>query len=322
MDHPSADQASVYGHFDDANREYVVTEPLTPRPWINYVSNSRMGAIVSQGAGGLAWYHQPVSRRISRYNFMGLPEDRPGFYVYVRESDGTYWNPSFQPCQTPLDRWECRHGMGYTRFLAERAGLSAELALFVPPDDDVLLWDLTVTNNRSAVERLFLANYIEFSLYEYYKEIIGWIVLLFVAQKEYVKTLLASMHRKRLDLDGSALDVHDESTIKALREVLEGDDLAQIANALEIIPAIRNYEWDEHLLPLLERGDDTIRVSILRYLGKRGVVGHDQHIFRFFEDPSPDVRAEAVEAFCSLPLSPSTIEKVLYRNAERILFGS
>ena len=166
-----------YGKFSQENREYVITEPLTPRPWINYLSNGKMGAFVSQSAGGLAWFEQPVSRRISRYDFMGMPEDRPGFYVYVREKDGTYWNPSFQPCQTPLDHWECRHGMGYTTFIAERDGLKTELKMFVPVDDDVLLLDLKIINNRNYEEELFVSNYLEFSLFEYYREILGWIVL-------------------------------------------------------------------------------------------------------------------------------------------------
>ena len=170
-------RGECYGHFDEAVREYVITEPLTPRPWINYLSTQRMGALVSQGAGGLAWNVNPVNRRISRYDFMGLPEDRPGFYVYIRESNGTYWNPSFQPCQTPLDVWECRHGMGYTRFVAKRKGLEAELTFFVPPNGDALLWDLVVRNGRKKPEKLFIANYLEFSLFEYYKEMLGWIVL-------------------------------------------------------------------------------------------------------------------------------------------------
>ena len=26
-----------YGYFDDINREYVITDPATPLPWINYL---------------------------------------------------------------------------------------------------------------------------------------------------------------------------------------------------------------------------------------------------------------------------------------------
>ncbi len=166
-----------YGYFDEEKKEYVITDPLPPRPWINYLTNSRMGAFISQGAGGLAWYHQPVSGRISRYNFMVLPEDRPGFYIYIREEDGTYWNPSFQPCQTPLNFWECRHGMGYTKFLARHKGIKSELTFFVPQDEDVMVFDLRVKNTDRYKTKLFISNYLEFSLFEYYKEVVGWIVL-------------------------------------------------------------------------------------------------------------------------------------------------
>ncbi len=166
-----------YGYFDNARREYAINDPLPPRPWINYLSNGNMEAFISQGAGGLAWFKQPVTGRISRYDFMGLPEDRPGLYVYIRDSRGTYWNPSFQPCQTPLDSWGCRHGMGYTRFLARHGNIAAELKFFVCPEDDVLIWDLSVSNCGNSSEKLFISNYLEFSLFEYYKEILGWIVL-------------------------------------------------------------------------------------------------------------------------------------------------
>lgn len=168
---------NTYGHFDEIAREYVITDPLTPRPWVNYLSTRHMGALVSQGAGGLAWHVEPGTRRLSRYDFLGLPEDRPGFYVYLREPDGTVWNPSFQPCQTPLDAWECRHGMGYTRFVARRGDLETELTFLVPPAGDVLLWDLTVHNRGRQSRKLFIANYLEFGLFEYYKEMLGWIVL-------------------------------------------------------------------------------------------------------------------------------------------------
>lgn len=166
-----------YGHFDEAKREYVITDPLPPRPWINYLGMGKTGAFVSQGAGGLAWHTQALSRRISRYEFMALPQDRPGFYVYIREEDGSFWNPSFQPSQTPLSQWECRHGMGYTRFTALYGRIAAELELFIPVAGDVLLIDLKITNRDSRERNLFITNYLEFSLFEYFKEIIGWIVL-------------------------------------------------------------------------------------------------------------------------------------------------
>lgn len=168
---------NLYGFFDEDRREYVITDPLPPRPWINYLGTGKLGAFVSQGAGGLAWHGQALSRRISRYEFMALPQDRPGFYVYIREEDGTYWNPSFQPVQTLLTYWECRHGMGYTRFNAGREGLDAELEIFVPASGEALLLDLKITNRRNEAQKLFITNYLEFSLFEYFKEIIGWIVL-------------------------------------------------------------------------------------------------------------------------------------------------
>lgn len=166
-----------YGYFDEEKREYAITDPLPPRPWINYLGMGKMGAFVSQGAGGLAWHTQALSRRISRYEFMALPQDRPGFYIYIREEDGTFWNPSFQPSQTSLTHWECRHGMGYTRFKAVRGPLEAELELFMPVSGEALLLDLKIVNRGDSERTLFLTNYLEFSLFEYFKEIIGWIVL-------------------------------------------------------------------------------------------------------------------------------------------------
>ncbi|MFB3893473.1 MAG: hypothetical protein ACE15C_15780 [Phycisphaerae bacterium] len=83
-----------YGHFDDAARAYVVTNPLTPRPWINYIGNGRLQAFISQTAGGLMWYLEPESRRLSRYHYLAGPADRPGFWLYVKDNrTGTIWNP-------------------------------------------------------------------------------------------------------------------------------------------------------------------------------------------------------------------------------------
>lgn len=171
--------SSVPGHFDEARREYVITDPDTPRPWINYLFNRRLGAFVSQGAGGCCWLDSPRVGRLSRYRFLNLPEDRPGFYDYIRQSDGVVWSPSFHPCRTPLQDWSCRHGMGYTEFHARHGGVEARYRLFIAPADNVLIADLTLRHvePQGRPASLFVANYLEFGLLEFWKEMVGWMVL-------------------------------------------------------------------------------------------------------------------------------------------------
>ena len=160
-----------YGHFDDPSREYVITDPLTPSPWINYLGNTRLTAFVSQQAGGLVFYKEPHARRISRYHYMPAAQDQPGFYLYVKDhATGALWNPHFGPTSTPLDSYECRHGLGYTLFVSSRDGLEVSLRLFVPPDDEVMLWDVSVTNRAKESKKLTLSSYLEFGLLESARE--------------------------------------------------------------------------------------------------------------------------------------------------------
>jgi hypothetical protein len=135
----------TYGHFDDTAREFVVTDPLTPSPWINYLGNTRLSAFISQQAGGLAWHIEPQQRRLTRYYWLPAPGDRPGFYVYIRDGQ-TMWNPHFAPTCQPLDRFEARHGLGYSTFIGEKNGIRAAIRYFVPPDVDAMIWDVTVAN--------------------------------------------------------------------------------------------------------------------------------------------------------------------------------
>ncbi|MEI7881118.1 MAG: hypothetical protein WCI95_09615 [bacterium] len=163
--------AHSFGHFDDAAREYVVTEPLPPQPWINYLGNTRLSAFISQQAGGLAWHIEPQQRRLTRYHWLPAPQDRPGFYVYVRDrSTGELWNPHFAPTCQPLDHYECRHGLGYTQFIGERGGIRVSVRYFIPPGDDVMVWDVTVENTGSVVQSLTLASYVEFGILEFMRE--------------------------------------------------------------------------------------------------------------------------------------------------------
>lgn len=167
-----------YGHFDDETGAYVITDPLPPRPWINYLGNRRLTAFISQNAGGLMWYLDPLSRRITRYHYLPAPQDRPGFYVYVRNrKTGTVWNPHFAPTCTSLDRFECRHRPGQTCFAGEKEGIHVAVDYAIPPGDDVMLWKVTVSNRSDEPADLQIVSYLEFGLLEFQRETIGWCYL-------------------------------------------------------------------------------------------------------------------------------------------------
>ncbi len=167
-----------YGHFDDADGAYVITDPLPPRPWINYLGNRRLTAFLSQNAGGLLWYKEPIARRITRYQYTAAPADRPGFYLYIQDrGDGELWNPHFAPTCTPLDAFTCRVTPGMTAFVSRRNGMEADVAYGVPPADDVFLWRVRLTNRREEPASLRVASYMEFGLLEFLRETIGWCYL-------------------------------------------------------------------------------------------------------------------------------------------------
>jgi len=107
---------SPYGYFDDSAREYVITRPDTPTPWINYIGQEEYFGIVSNTGGGYSFYRDPRYRRITRYRYHSVPIDQPGRYIYIRDVEtGEYWSATWQPVKKPLDFYECRHGLGYTK---------------------------------------------------------------------------------------------------------------------------------------------------------------------------------------------------------------
>ena len=101
-----------YGHFDDARREYVITTPRTPLPWINYLGSEDFFALLSNTAGGYAFFRDARLRRLTRYRYNNAPLDSEGFRFYIRDGESV-WNPGWQPVQTELDSYACRHGLGY-----------------------------------------------------------------------------------------------------------------------------------------------------------------------------------------------------------------
>jgi cellobiose phosphorylase len=158
---------SGYGYFDPDAAEFVITRPDTPTPWINYLGEGRYGGIVSNTGGGFSFDRDPRQRRVSRYRYNAVPADQPGRYVYLRRQDtGEYWGATWQPVRAALDRYECRHGTGYTRITTERGGVRAETLYFVPPAGPeepcpVELWELRLTNTGDRPVQLRTFSYVE-----------------------------------------------------------------------------------------------------------------------------------------------------------------
>ncbi len=180
-----------FGYFDDAARSFVITNPLPPRPWINYLSNRRLTAFISQNAGGLLWYREPWSGRISRYHYVAPPPDRPGFYVYVLDRNtGELWNPHFAPCCLPLEAFSCQHEPGITTITGSRKGIEVTVGYTIPPNDDAMIWRIGVSNKGITDAKILLASYMEFGLLEFLRESIGWCYL-----KHQFKLRYDSTHR-------------------------------------------------------------------------------------------------------------------------------
>ncbi|MCX7004004.1 MAG: hypothetical protein NTV22_12155, partial [bacterium] len=154
-------------HFDDDRRNVVMHRHDLPAPWINYLSNGTLHAFVSQAGGGLCWWRTPLKARLTRYRMANLPLDSPGFYVYLREADGRVWSPTFRPVATPLDDWRAEHQPGLSRFVARRGALTATLELFIPPDTNTLIWDLSLTNTGAHDAPLDVFAYVEFCLMDW-----------------------------------------------------------------------------------------------------------------------------------------------------------
>ena len=157
-----------YGYFDDPNREYVIDRVDVPVSWTNYLGVKDMCTVISHNAGGYSFYKNAEHHRITRFRANSVPLDRPGHYVYLRDDDtGELWSVSWQPVGKSLDhaRYECRHGLSYSRFSCDYRDIHAEQTLFIPLDDDVELWDVKIVNAGARPRRLSVFAYVEFSFH-------------------------------------------------------------------------------------------------------------------------------------------------------------
>ncbi len=156
-----------YGHFDDANREYVITRPDTPFPWINYIGCEDYFGILSATGGGYSYYRDARLRRLTRGRYNNVPQDFGGRYLYLRDNEtGDFWSPSWMPTQSSLDFFECRHGMGYSTISSKKSGISASTRYFVPLGENLEIWQASITNDRLVDAELSVFSVVEFALWE------------------------------------------------------------------------------------------------------------------------------------------------------------
>ena len=167
-----------YGHFDDQHREYVITDPQTPWPWINYLGNEDFFSLISNTAGGYSFYKDAKFRRLTRYRYNGVPMDNGGRYFYIKtspdpsqggeglpEGGSPVWSPGWKPCKTPLDFYECRHGMNYTRITGRKDDVECSVLFFVPLKTWAEVQKLTLKNLSKEVKRLKLFSFQEWCLW-------------------------------------------------------------------------------------------------------------------------------------------------------------
>ena len=155
-------------HFDNDKREIVIEQYNTPTPWMNYLSNGTFHTMMSQAGGGVAFYKSPQIWRINHYKFFHVPTDRSGFYTYILDG-GDCWCPTNEPCRSKPEVWKAAHGMGYTRFEAEKNGLSAVATYFVGPYENALVWNLKLKSDTD--KKIKVIPYVELGMMEFMREL-------------------------------------------------------------------------------------------------------------------------------------------------------
>jgi cellobiose phosphorylase len=153
-----------FGYFDDDAREYVITTPRTPYPWINYLGTEEFFGLVSHFGGGYCFYRDARFRRLTRYRYNNVPTDVGGRYYFIHD-DGDFWTPGWAPVKRDLDRFECRHGLSYTRITGERKGLQAEVLHLVPLGTNAEVHRVTLRNLGGTPRAVKLFSFVEFCLW-------------------------------------------------------------------------------------------------------------------------------------------------------------
>lgn len=153
-----------FGHFDDLKKEYVIENPMTPTPWINYLGNNGFYGLISQIGGGYTFYEDAKLRRLTRYRYNQVPTDYSGRFYYISDGNDT-WNPGFLPMKTKLDNYKCRHGMGYTIIESKKNDVYSKIKFFIPLNDKVEIHYMTLKNESKETKSIDLFSYLEWNLW-------------------------------------------------------------------------------------------------------------------------------------------------------------
>ena len=157
-----------YCFFDDEKKEVCFNRYDTPTPWMNYLSNGTMHAMISQAGGGVAFYKSPQIWRINHYRFFHLPTDRSGFYTYIKDGDSC-WCPTNEPTKAKPEKWKSTHGLGYTRYEAEKNGVSVVATYFIGKYENAFIWNLKLKSNVD--KKISLFPYVELGMMEFMREL-------------------------------------------------------------------------------------------------------------------------------------------------------
>lgn len=153
-----------YGYFTADGSEYVITNPKTPRPWVNVNCNENYGFVVSQTGGGFSWYGNSQLSRLNIW-YQDLVKDNYGKYMYVRDNTtGNFWSTTWKPTCAKVSSYEARYGLGYTQFTTIKDEIKTEQLMFVPRKDSVEIWTITVTNQSKKQKNISFFSYLELCL--------------------------------------------------------------------------------------------------------------------------------------------------------------
>ena len=179
-----------YGYFDEEKKEYIITNPETPTPWINYLGSDKYCALISNNAGGYSFYLSPKTGRFMRFRYNNLPMDRPGRYLYIRDNaSGDYWSTSWQPVGKDLKEYknECRHGLGYTKIISTYANIESEVTYFVPLGENLEIWLLTVRNKDKKKRDLNIFSFAELAFWDAISDLTDFQYLLNVCRNRIIE---------------------------------------------------------------------------------------------------------------------------------------